>query len=586
MGIRGFKTYMLRSYRWKEIGKDGPQLSGPLVIDAMSICYCLYDDIDWKHGGQYKELEQKCIDFVTNLRKFNIEPIFVFDGVDYKGEKGPTLVKRKQSDIENISSYLLTGHGTDSFCLPIFTRIVMSEVIREMNVPFIVADGDSDSLTASIANYHGCPVLSNDSDFFVFNVEGGYIPFESFDCKHHITGKIYNWTDFVSTFRDPDIVYLIPALASNDFISDGGGAWHDVMASINKRSSSSIFATRGKFGRARRTSGSSNRISDVVDSIRSSSSVEEFFSSCSCKPESIAIVRKNFRKAKEMYTVDKINIDDTKKSTELETATGTPLPSWILEQYRAGCFSTSILDPMILNKCMLPTTVDNPKKESSMKIGVPLRSHLYGLLKPYLKEQKIKEGMRVGRHDLQYISVGPAKLEDCQSSDQLGLLCGIFGVSPDELGQFENKWKLVALSLHYWSRNAEALTQQQIDALLFCFVVCSSEEGRDAGRDVISESNLQGRRSRQFTDQQLDSLHSFSMWQCVYYEAMKLNDFLKRPLDFTSPVMFDGKICMFCACLEEIEFDGIKASMMVTGSPLECLYKNLMNVCKLPQSTQ
>uniref|UniRef100_A0A1X7TYL3 Asteroid domain-containing protein n=1 Tax=Amphimedon queenslandica TaxID=400682 RepID=A0A1X7TYL3_AMPQE len=578
MGIRGFKTYMLNSYNWKEIGKDAPQLSGPLVIDAMGICYCLYDDIDWKHGGQYKELEQKCIDLVTNLRKSNIEPIFVFDGVDYKGEKGATLVKRKKDGIEKISSYLLTGRITDSSCLPIFARLVMSEAIREMNVPFIVADGDSDSLTASIANYHGCPVLSNDSDFFVFNVEGGYIPFESFDCKHHITGQIYYWTDFVSTFRDPDIVYLIPALASNDFISES--VQQDVMAAINPRSFSSIFATRGRFSRARRTSGSSNKIFDVVNYIRSFSSVEEFFLSCPCKAESEAVIRENFHKAKEMYTIDKISMEDAMKSTVLETAIGTPLPSWILEQYRAGCFSTSVLDPMILNECMLPTTVDNPWKNSSMKIGVPLRQHLYGLLKPYLKEQKIKEGMRVGRNDMRYISVGPARLEDCQSSD----LCGIFGVSPDELDQFEDKWKLVALSLHYWSRNAEGLTQQHIDALLFCFVICSSEEGRDAGRDVISESNTT--RSRQFTDHQLDCLHSFSMWQCVYYEAMKLNDFLKRPLDFTSPVMFDGKICMFCACLGEIEFDGIKASMMVTGSPLECLYKNLMNVCKLPQSTQ
>ena len=564
MGIRGFKTYMLRSYDWKKIGKDAPQLSGPLVIDAMGICYCLYNGIDWKHGGQYKELEQKCIDFVTNLRKSNIEPIFVFDGVDYKGEKGPTLVRRKKNDVEKISSYLLTGRSTDCSCIPIFARQVISEAIREMKVSFVVADGDADSLTASIANYNGCPVLSNDSDFFIFNVEAGYIPFESFNWElQPITGKIYNWTDFTSTFHDPDIVYLIPALASNDFIG-AQDAQRDIMASIRCRG---------------------NRISDVVNSIRSFSSVEEFFLSCSCKAESLTIIRENFQKAKEMYTVDKIRVDDVMKSTELKTANGTPLPSWILEQYRTGSFSTSVLDPMILNECMLPTIIDDPRKDSSMKIGKPLRRHLYGLLKPYLKEQKIKEGMRVG-NDVRHISVGPIRLE-CPSSDPLDVLCDIFGVLPDELGRFENKWKLVALSLHYWSRNAETLTQRQVDALLVCFVICSSEEGRDAGRDVISRSNSQGRRSRQFTDKQLDILHSFSMWQCVYYEAMKLNDFLKRPLDFTSPAaLFDGKVCLYCACLKETEFNAIKARMMTTGSPLESLYKNLMAVCKMPQNTQ
>uniref|UniRef100_A0A1X7TYK9 Uncharacterized protein n=1 Tax=Amphimedon queenslandica TaxID=400682 RepID=A0A1X7TYK9_AMPQE len=254
-----------------------------------------------------------------------------------------------------------------------------------------------------------------------------------------------------------------------------------------------------------------------------------------------------------MYTVDAISMEDAMKNTELETATGTPLPSWILEQYRAGCFSTSVLDPMILNKCIwLPATIDNPKKESSMKIGLPLRRHLYGLLKPYLKEQKVKEIMRVG-NDMQHISVGPIKLEH-QGLDQFETLCYIFEVLPDELGQFEDKWKLVALSLHYWSRNAEDLTWQQIDSLLFCFVICSSEEGRYIARELIHQCHFQGKR--QFTDHQLDNLHSFSMWQCVYYEAMKLNDFLKRPLDFTSPaVMFDGKVCMLCAGLKESEFD-------------------------------
>ncbi|XP_011406460.1 PREDICTED: protein asteroid homolog 1-like [Amphimedon queenslandica] len=278
MGIRDFQSYMLKSGNLTQIGRG---IQGPLLIDGMAACYRLYRELDWKNGGQYKELEHKCIDFVTNLRKSNIEPIFVFDGVDYKGEKKQTLVRRRMT-VDKISSYLLTDCISDCSCIPIFARIVMSEVLRQMKVPFIVADGDADSLTASIANYYKCPVLSNDSDFFLYNVEGGYIPFQSFDCtKCCITGNIYNWTDFASIFRNPDIVYLIPALASNDFISES--VEHDVMAVINKGSSSSIFATRGRFGRARRTSGSSNRIFDVVDYIRSSSSVEEFFLSCSFK---------------------------------------------------------------------------------------------------------------------------------------------------------------------------------------------------------------------------------------------------------------------------------------------------------------
>ncbi|XP_011404640.1 PREDICTED: uncharacterized protein LOC105313154 [Amphimedon queenslandica] len=318
---------------------------------------------------------------------------------------------------------------------------------------------------------------------------------------------------------------------------------------------------------------------ELVGWIASFSSVEKFLSTF-CNSEQVMAIRENFHKAKDMYKVDEVSMDKARKSTELKTANGTPLPLWILEQYRAGCFSTSVLDPMILNKCILPMIIDNPKKESSTKIGEHLKRHLYGLLKPYLKAQKVKEGVRVGECDIQFKPVKPAQclitdLDSLRDEERLELLCDIFRVSPDELGQFENKWKLVALSLHYWSRNAETLTQQQIDALLFCFVVYSSEQGRGI---IASHSRFQidGR----WTNHQLDSLHSFSMWQCVYYEAMKLNDVLKRPLEFTSPaLLFDGRLCLNYACMKEADFDAIKEETLTTFPDMAKLYEELLSIC-------
>ncbi|XP_019853423.1 PREDICTED: protein asteroid homolog 1-like [Amphimedon queenslandica] len=492
MGIKGLTTYMQKNYEWKEIGKDSP-LRGQLLIDAMSCCYSLYDGIDWTYGGQYKEFDQKCRAFLANLRQSGIEPIFVFDGVDYEGEKARVILERKEKTAKCIQSLLLYGNypidGPRS-CLPVFAKVVFMEVLKELRIPFIVADGDADSLTVSISNFYGCPVLSSDSDYYIFNVKGGYIPFEYFYWESKpINAKIYHLSNFSAIFREPEIIYLIPALIGNDFLESP----HLGENTMNT--------------------------DELVEWIASFRSVEKFLSRF-CKSEQVMAIRENFHKAKDMYSIDEISMDDARKSTELKTANGTPLPSWILEQYRDGCFSTSVLDPMILNECILPMITDNPKKESSMKIGKPLREYMYGLLKPYLEVQKVEEGMRIGQCDIQFKPVRPLAAPQCLITDvdalrdeeRLGLLCNIFEVLPDELGQFENKWKLVALSLHYWSRNAEALTWQQIDALLFS-------------------------------------------------------------------LLFNGRLCLYYACMKEADFDVIKEETLTKFPDMARLCKELLSIC-------
>ena len=575
MGIWGLSTYIREKYKWKEIGRDAPAVRGPLVIDAMSTCYSLYEDnqTDWIHGGQYKELEEKVVAFFTNLRNSSIEPIVVFDGVDYKREKEAVILKRRKEAIERIRSSLLHEKNTERL-IPLFAKEVFLETIKEMRISFIFADGDADALTASIANYHGCPVLSNDSDYYIFNLEAGYIPFEFFNWKAvPITGKIYNLSDFASTFRDPQLCLLIPALTGNDFM-DFPEIRSDVIRKVIDGGERAQLR-RGKV-----------QMEELVTCIACFSSVDEFLSylSTSCHAQQVDTVQENLRKAEDMYIVGKTNMDDLKKSTALTTANGTPLPQWILDLYRNGCFSTFLMDPLILNECMLPTIADNPKREdSSLKIGLTLRRRLYGILKPYLKSPKVTEGLRVG-NDMQFKPVRMLAGETihCHISDvpsmtdieRRSVLCTVFEVSPEVLDIFESKWQLIALSLYYWSRNAEGLVPQRIQSLVFSFVIFSCE----AERAAICQScfKVEGVRSNRW----LDNLHSFSMWQGVYYEAMKLNDALNRPLLFSSPsLVFDGRLSMHYACMKEKNFDDIRSSKFATSPGLESLYEKLISIC-------
>ena len=575
MGIWGLSTYIKKKYKWKEIGRDAPAVRGPLVIDAIGTCYSLYEDnqTDWIHGGQYKEFEEKVVAFFTNLRNSSIEPIVVFDGVDYKREKGSVIFKRKKNAIKRISSSLLYGKNTGSV-KPLFSKIVFLEVIKEMRISFIFADGDADALTASIANYHGCPVLSSDSDYYIFNLEAGYIPFEFFNWKTvPITGKIYNLSDFASTFCDPQLPLLIPALTGNDFIKDP-----EIRSDVIRK-----IIDGGERAQLRR---GKVQMEELVMCIACFSSVDEFLSylSTSCHAQQVDTVQENLRKAEDMYIVGKTNMEDLKKSTALTTANGAPLPQWILDLYRTGCFSIFLMDPLILNECMLPTIADNYKREdSSLKIGLTLRRRLYGILKPYLKSPEVNEGIRIG-NDMQFkpVRMLAGETMHCHISDvpsmtdieRRNVLCTVFEVSPEVLDTFENKWQLIALSLYYWSRNVEGLVPQKIQSLVFSFVIFSCEMERAA----ICQScfKVEGVRSNCW----LENLHFFAMWQVVYYEAMKLNDVLNRPLLFSSPsLMFDGRLSMHYACMKEKSFDDIRSSKFAASPGLENLYEKLISIC-------
>ena len=66
-----------------------------------------------------------------------------------------------------------------------------------------------------------CAVLSNDSDFFIFDIEGGYILLSFFGWKSSpLTAKIYHRSKLASRFRiRPQLLPLLASLAGNDYVS-------------------------------------------------------------------------------------------------------------------------------------------------------------------------------------------------------------------------------------------------------------------------------------------------------------------------------------------------------------------------------
>lgn len=149
----------------------------------------------------------------------------MFDGIDYKQEKTEETFRRRSDRIREIDS------GLTSTCepkderisiLPVFAIEVFKQTLRELEVPLYVADGEADAMIVQIGNHYSCPVLSSDSDFFLFNVESGYILLDFFYWNTTpVTAKVFTVKAFAEQFRfaDENLCFIIPAIMGNDFLT-------------------------------------------------------------------------------------------------------------------------------------------------------------------------------------------------------------------------------------------------------------------------------------------------------------------------------------------------------------------------------
>ena len=99
---------------------------------------------------------------------------------------------------------------------------VFQQTLCELGVSLYVVDGEADAMIVQIANHYSCPVLSSDSDFFIFNVENGYILMDHFYCDTSpITVDVFHVRAFKEQFSfvDENLHLIIPAIMGNDFLS-------------------------------------------------------------------------------------------------------------------------------------------------------------------------------------------------------------------------------------------------------------------------------------------------------------------------------------------------------------------------------
>ena len=536
MGVHGLTSFVNDWFtNWEH-----RKVQGKLVVDGSSLCHNLYH-VDWTHGGQYPEYRRTILQYFHALQRANISPIIVFDGIDYRQEKTKVTIRRRSECIKRIHSVLssTTRKLDRELILPMLAIEVFQQTLRELKIPLYVVDGEADAMIVQIANHYSCPVLSSDSDFFIFNVEGGYISMDRFYWKTSpVTAEVFSVGAFTEQFRFAcaDLRLMIPAILGNDFILAVDSSFTH---NIGDRAGQGTSKTMAVVRYASRFRSLQNFV-DQIDSI--SPSVERRH------------LKENCERAKEMYLLQRtVDPDDLKLSTDLRQLNGTSIPDSVFQQYRFAKLPLSIMEAVVLGKCMLRIVVDNSQLPSSINISRPLRQYMYQILKISSVAEVFRHGLNLEQETVDASNTADVlKLPDAVNIPKLNLparkrifftaLCCGEGV----LEEIDESWQLVAASLVYWARNAE-VPIHLVKSMISCILLCSTCTDKVPS---LPQEPVEFKRSPKW----MAALHSFAQWQCVYFDAITLSQLLMEPVRVVSPAfLYDGKIALCLASAQNVD---------------------------------
>ena len=530
MGIRGLYRYVQVNYDWKDLKLDR---DCSFVLDGNGISYHIVNrcELLWQYGGSYGVFKKSLQEFLQSLISACQSPLhIVFDGTDESGEKADTLRQRKEQRLaETITT---VEHGVVSRntkkrgpLLPIISeefRSVITSFEQQGSIKVYVANGEADPVVVALANDLKGYVIGNDSDYYIYPIDKGYIPLDrlSYDMR---TCQVYQWREFRPLLGLSPAI--LPTLIGNDVIEGVvSGDVSEAFSYLRRHA----YTAEGCY------------------------SLEKFENHISSKKNLWRKYCANREKTKSIYEELPVYSDKYPGRTFDDK----PIPDWMIKNFKHYKLANDLLEVLITpHPYLLHIVPDDPKQTSTKIFSRSIRQATYGIM---FKRRDVIEIVRKGRCLKE--EVVPALLPKVKAlsihemtktteMNRISFLCYTLHCNdPERLTvAFELEWVLPVATLCYWSREAEISTDEvKFRALVLCFAVLKYEQSAA----VDSSTRL---IKLQFN---VDTLHLYTQWQCVYYDAILLNQTLALPLPATSPSsVFDGKLVTYYSQMKSSEFD-------------------------------
>ncbi|KAM9824269.1 single-strand DNA endonuclease ASTE1 [Neosynchiropus ocellatus] len=596
MGVHGLTTYVEGNNRLFSTVK---LKDSRLVIDGNSLYFRLYFDhhLDQLHGGDYAAFAALLGEFFSALAACNIQPYVVLDGgIDPSNRKIATLQDRFKSKIKE--AHLIT-QGRHGCVLPLLTRTVFTQVLKRRGIPVVQCPSEADWEIACLARQWNCPVLTADSDFYIFDLPGGYLPFKYFEWEKvksqgslfFIRTRCYSTSSLCQKFggMNPELLPLLAVLAGNDYASpkdlqkllariaaygvSRGGAKNKGASSIEhiltwlstfSSSAEALAEVSSLMGQEERGGGLSSRLWEGMQeyNISCESSLARWFSG-------------------------------GRGAAGKQSPQFAQLPESLSRAAEQGCLAPLLVDAFVMRKVMLIAQVENSKLPSSHLCATPIRQAAYGILlktsgqSPDMVNRDTARGKRGRGTPPQHAARDPAApatqtqtfVEEYDRLDlsfkknqvearylrsnlcvdtvsqaplatRLGVILEVLNVKDSALALVPLNLRLATAVTRFWLQEAKPKpSQAHLEALLLGIVcaeltrishvrgVCCADTDAIAAQALFRLGQA-GRRPLN-----LVAAHAYSQWTACLWGSLHLNQLLLLPLPEPDVAcLFNGRL--------------------------------------------
>ena len=387
-----------------------------------------------------------------------------------------------------------------------------------------------------MAQSWNCPVLGDDSDYFIFDIKAGYIPLSFFDWKAgQLKASIFYRSKLASHFRiRAELIPLLASLAGNDYVSS------EALAAFNL--ALTRIQTLNRFSRREaRFASIANMLSELPDSCNQQKALESVLQMIS-SPQNRCELRQVVELSLQEYNIKESNLLDYFKTgavrSSLRTRNGHEIEETVLFRFRYGLFSTNLMNTLTSGKCSLPVQVENCAEVSANRSSLPLRQFVYDILNDVEKGAKEtgnlpavqewdREGMTVKQSNVEHVQEslvpGISVIPSLETKERLEFLLLALGSTDKPKIEDFAEMTLFTASLRYLLNNAQPkLKMNHLLALLCCCVNL---------QDNLKEENVKATNRKRFSQPfDLRAAHSFCQWQSVLRDAINLNCTLLEPV--------------------------------------------------------
>uniref|UniRef100_A0A8C5HL31 Asteroid domain-containing protein n=1 Tax=Gouania willdenowi TaxID=441366 RepID=A0A8C5HL31_GOUWI len=606
MGVHGLTTFvenhrnLLQNVKFRD---------SRLVIDGCGLYYRLYftSGLDQQRGGDYDAFAALLHQFISALEACRIQPYVVLDGgMDPSEKKFGTLKQRIQSKIREADTL---AHGRSGSVLPILVRHVFIQVLTQRGVPLVQCPAEADWDIACLAHQWKCPVLTSDSDFYIFDLPGGYLPFQNFQwanlngnpSQRYISARRYTAHSLCQWFgsNNCEMLALGAVLLGNDYGTPK--AVEKIFAVIDSQ-----HVPRGSGGRGR-SGTSSTRIDVLFLWLFSMSNVTEALEEISQimagqgraqKDKIISQLRAGMQDyfIKPQSSLARWFSEGGKGSLLGQTPS---LPEYLSCTAARGLLPPLVVDALLMHRAFLTPQVENSKLASSHCASKLIRQAVYGIL---LQETNASaaavpdhssRSIFVEEYDRLDLNLKVNQVEalvcfaktSTPVAKRLGVLLNVLEVMEPTLAPVPPNLQLVVAVTNFWLRKTTPTPSElHLQAMVLGLVYGELSWSTQPGLTHVSygvQAKLDRHRVRPGGRRGLDIglAHSFSQWQSCLWITLCLNELLLQPLPAPHlSYIFSGTLVH--GLFRSLKGGQAAESLLASGSLSSQLYSSLLNAAK------